>query len=84
VFLIVFMWNLYKCKCWLIIEVILENAQCNNKIYTGIRLVPQNSLENQQSTKSYGREAFNTSYCRYQVRHLMLHIFLATNRLRQT
>ena len=32
-FLIVFMWNLYKCKCWLVTEVILQNARCNNKIY---------------------------------------------------
>ena len=32
-FLIVFMWNLYKCKCWLISEVTLQNSQCNNKIY---------------------------------------------------
>jgi len=34
VFLIVFMWNLYKCNFWLIVEVILQNARCNNKIYT--------------------------------------------------
>ena len=27
------MWQLYKCKCWLIIEVILKNLPCNNKIY---------------------------------------------------
>ena len=33
IFLIVFMWNLYKCNCWLIIEAILQNARCNNKIY---------------------------------------------------
>ena len=32
--LIAFMWNLCKCNCWLIIEVILQNARCNNKIYT--------------------------------------------------
>jgi len=29
----VFMWNLCKCNCWLIIEVILGNARCNNKVY---------------------------------------------------
>jgi len=29
----VFMWNLSKCNCWLIIEVILQNKQCNNKVY---------------------------------------------------
>jgi len=28
------MWNLCKCNCWLIIEVILRNARCNNKVYT--------------------------------------------------
>ena len=33
VFLIVFMWNLCKCNCWLIIEVILRNARCNSKVY---------------------------------------------------
>jgi len=27
------MWNLYKCTCWLISEVILQNARCNNKTY---------------------------------------------------
>jgi len=34
VFLSVFMWNLCKCNCWLIIEVILRNARCNNKVYS--------------------------------------------------
>jgi len=34
-FLSVFMWNLCKCNCWLITEVILRNARCNNKVYTG-------------------------------------------------
>ena len=33
VFLIVFMWNLCKWNCWLIIEVILRNARCNNKVW---------------------------------------------------
>ena len=28
----VFMWNLCKCNCSLITEVILRNAQCNNKV----------------------------------------------------
>jgi len=32
------MWNLYKCKCRLIIEVILQNARRNNKIYAYIYL----------------------------------------------
>jgi len=37
VILIVFkclMWNLFKCNCWLINEVILGNARCNNKVYS--------------------------------------------------
>jgi len=33
VFLIVFVWNLYKCNYWLIIELILRNAPCNSKVY---------------------------------------------------
>ena len=37
--LIVFMWNLCKCNCRLIIEVILRNARCNNKVYTKIVLL---------------------------------------------
>jgi len=32
----VFMWNLCKCNCWLIIEVILRNARCNNKVYSDL------------------------------------------------
>ena len=32
-FLNVFIWNLCKCMCWLIIEVILRNARCNSKVY---------------------------------------------------
>jgi len=28
------MWNLFKCNCWLIIEVILRNLRCNNKVYS--------------------------------------------------
>ena len=27
------MWYLFKCSCWLIIEVILRNARCNNKVF---------------------------------------------------
>ena len=27
------MWNLCKCNCWLIIDVILRNARCNSKVY---------------------------------------------------
>jgi len=34
VILSVFMWNLYKCNCWLIIKVILRMAWCNSKVYT--------------------------------------------------
>ena len=33
-----FMWNLYKCKCWLRIEAILQNARCNNNIYRWLSL----------------------------------------------
>ena len=33
------MWNLCKCNCWLIIEVILRNARCNNKVYWHCSLV---------------------------------------------
>jgi len=33
IFLSVFMWNLFKWNCWLIIEMILRNARCNNKVY---------------------------------------------------
>ena len=29
-----FMWNLCKCKCWLIIDVIIRNARCNSKVYS--------------------------------------------------
>ena len=26
-----FKWNLYRCICWLIVEVILRNARCNDE-----------------------------------------------------
>jgi len=35
------MWNLYKCNCWLIIEVILRNARCNNKVQTSLFIILQ-------------------------------------------
>ena len=28
-----FKWKLYRCICWLIIEVILRNARCNDEIH---------------------------------------------------
>jgi len=31
--------NLYKCNCRLIIEVILRNARCNNKVYDKVVVV---------------------------------------------
>jgi hypothetical protein len=46
VFLSFFKWNLYKCSCWLIIEVILRNAMCNSKAYrynSKILQVPTNT-----------------------------------------
>ena len=27
-------WKLYRCICWLIVEVILRNARCNDEIHT--------------------------------------------------
>ena len=27
-----FKWKLYRCICWLIVEVILRNARCNDEI----------------------------------------------------
>ena len=29
-----FKWKLYRCICWLIVEVILQNARCNDEIHT--------------------------------------------------
>ena len=28
-----FKWKLYRCICWLIVEVILRNARCNDEIH---------------------------------------------------
>ena len=45
-FLKVFKWNLCKCNCWLIIEVILRNARCNSKVYIKTQL--KVSIENEK------------------------------------
>ena len=31
-----FKWKLYRCICWLIVEVVLRNARCNNEIHDAI------------------------------------------------
>jgi len=48
------MWNLCKCNGWLIIEIILQTARCNNKVYcqSSVRLfVSLHVLQRMHGTK---------------------------------
>jgi len=41
-----FKWKLYRCICWLIVEVILQNAQCNYEIQTNLQFTKVAHLDN--------------------------------------
>ena len=46
-----FMWNLCKCNCWLIIEVILRNARCNSMVYGTV--CSETSAHKIQASRNY-------------------------------
>jgi len=49
-FLNVFMWNLCKCHCWLITEVILRNARCNSKVYIAASFIHKHTHTHTHNT----------------------------------
>ena len=60
-----FKWKLYRCICWLIVEVILRNARSNNEIHTNLVFVSRFSslLQYQVTWKCSKYEAFTTEAC---------------------
>jgi len=44
-----FKWKLYRCICWLIVEVILRNARCNDEIHVSQAFITIMSILSQST-----------------------------------